>query len=384
MMIDRERAINTFMDLVTIDSVSLQEKQFAEFLRQLFIDMGFEVVEDVKSRKLVAGSSTGNMIVRVPGNADLPTVILCSHMDTVEPGNGIEPIIDASGEWIISKGDTILGADDKGGIAQIIEAVRTLQDAELEHPPLELLFTFGEEIGLLGSKHVDAELLNGEDIYVIDGGPAVGDAYVGGPSSYVVKGEIHGKTAHAATHPEQGVSAVQVLAECITKMPLMKVSEQTSVNISKLFCDSPLNVVPELARFELEIRSADDDEAQNVLQHIEQVLSNVTNHFGAKYTLEVETRMKAFRLNDDAPIIRRFQKVNADLGIPTRSKRSKGGTDLSALLERLDAQGLVLTVGSKNEHSTEEALNIDIFLQCTERLVHLITSYADKTYLESE
>lgn len=380
MMINRERAIATFMELVTIDSVSLRERQFADFLWRLFTDMGFEVVEDVRSREAVAGSSTGNMIVRVPGNPELAPVILCSHMDTVEPGVGIEAGIDEAGEWIVSKGETILGADDKGGIAQIIEAVRTLNDAEIDHPPLELLFTFGEEIGLLGSKHVDAELLRGKDIYVIDGGPAVGDAYVGGPSSYVLKGEIHGKTAHAATHPELGISAVQVLAECITQLPLMKVSEQTSVNIGKVFCDSPLNVVPELTRFEAEIRSADDIEAQVILQRIEQVLKRVTKRFGAEYTLEVETRMKAFRLNEDAPIFQRFQKVNADLGIPTRAKRSKGGTDLSALIERLGGQGLVLTVGSKNEHSVDEALNVDIFLQCTERLVYLIASYADDAY----
>ena len=117
-MINKERAINKFMELVQIDSVSYNERGVADYLINYFSDLGYEVVEDKHSNEKVPKSNAGYVIVRVPGKGDLAnneTLILEAHMDTVEPGNGVKPSISEDGKYVVSDGTTILGADDKAG-----------------------------------------------------------------------------------------------------------------------------------------------------------------------------------------------------------------------------------------------------------------------------
>ncbi len=100
-MINKDRAINKFMELVQIDSVSLNEKGVADYLTRHFSELGYEVVEDKKSNEAVPKSNSGNIIVRIPGVGSMANndiIILEAHMDTVEPGNGVKPSISADGK----------------------------------------------------------------------------------------------------------------------------------------------------------------------------------------------------------------------------------------------------------------------------------------------
>jgi tripeptide aminopeptidase len=142
MMINKERAINKFLELVQIDSVSYHERGVADYLINYFSELGYEVLEDKLSNEKVPLSNAGNVIVKIPGKGALAsqeTLILEAHMDTVEPGNGIKPSITENGKYVVSDGTTILGADDKAGIAQILEVEAVLRENDLSHPPLEFL-----------------------------------------------------------------------------------------------------------------------------------------------------------------------------------------------------------------------------------------------------
>ena len=145
-MINKERLLNTFLEYIQIDSESYHEGAFAARVAADMQAIGCQVYQDSTQDK--SGSEAGNLYCTLPGNTEGKAMIFSAHMDTVVPGKGIEPVIENG--IIRSKGDTVLGGDDKSGIAAIVEAMRTIVEKNLPHPTIEAVFTVCEEIGLKG------------------------------------------------------------------------------------------------------------------------------------------------------------------------------------------------------------------------------------------
>jgi len=375
-MINQQRAIEQFMELVRISSVSLHERPLADYLMVHFQKLGYEVIEDHASKEAIAGASVGNIIVKIPGKGALrtePTILLSAHMDTVEPGENIKPQLSADGTRVVSDGTTILGADDKGGMAQILELVHVLREDEYDHPPLELIFPVCEEIRLLGSRFVDTSLLDAKIVYVLDGGPDVGDVLVGSASIYDVQGKITGKAAHAGVEPDKGISSIQVLAQAITQMKLLKVDEDTSSNIGFVKTDYPLNVVPEVTTFGFEVRSLNDEKASKQLQSMVDALEEATTTAGATLDLDINKVLTAYRLSPDNAVLRHYHQVCAANGIEVRETVSRGGTDLSSYMTH-GLEGVVIATGGESPHTLEEYLDIPIFMRSLKLLLELITT----------
>ena len=144
-MIEKERMTEYVLDLIRIDSLSRKEKEIALKLKHDMEDLGAECFFDDAGSKV--NGNTGNLIVKLKGNkANIEPFLLSSHMDTVGPGEGIKPRLDNG--FIKSDGTTVLGSDDKSGIAVIVEVLRTLRDQNIPHGDIEVAFTICEEIGL--------------------------------------------------------------------------------------------------------------------------------------------------------------------------------------------------------------------------------------------
>ena len=374
-MINKERAVQKFMEIVQIDSVSLNERNIADWLLNHFSSLGYDAVEDLKSNKAVPQSNSGNVIVKIPGNGDKATlapIILQAHMDTVEPGNGIKPHITEDGRYVVSDGTTILGADDKAGIAQILEIVEIIRSHDISHPPLELLFTIGEEVGLFGAFNVDTSLLEGKQAYVLDGGGEPGTAIIGGPDYFDIEGRIIGKAAHAGAHPDQGISSIQVMAHAISTMNLLKIDEDTTTNIGRVICDYPTNVVPEVTTFEMEVRSLDSDKAKKQCQHVIDALETACEQFGATLEYSMSQSIAAYKHDDDHPVLKRYIDMCEKHNLPYRGLVMRGGTDVSGLMANgIDA--IALTAGGEYAHELRERLNIETFVNCIQQVLWLIT-----------
>ncbi|MGL5042514.1 MAG: M20/M25/M40 family metallo-hydrolase [Culicoidibacterales bacterium] len=375
-MINKQRALKMFIELVKIDSVSKNERAIADFLLDYFGKKGYEAIEDFKSKSSIEGATAGNIIVKIPGNGlkkDDQPIMLCAHMDTVEPGNGVKPRFSEDGKFIITDGTTILGADDKGGIAQIIEVVEVLEQTKEAHPPLELLFPVCEEIRLLGSRGLDKSLVSAKVAYVLDGGPNTGDVLVGGPTAYDVFCTIKGKAAHAGVEPELGISTIQVLGHAIANMKLLKVDEDTSSNIGFVKTDYPLNVVPEITTLGFEVRSLKAQKADQQLEHLKKCLMDAANKFGASVKFDVTKVLTAYQTDANNPVLKRYYEICAQNNIEVVETISRGGTDLSSLIGH-GIEGIVIATGGDNLHSVEERLNIEIFLTSLDLLLKLITT----------
>ncbi|MGL4522292.1 MAG: M20/M25/M40 family metallo-hydrolase, partial [Bacilli bacterium] len=170
-MATNERIVETFLELVQIDSESGKERAISDALQAKFKALGCEVLEDDTQSK--TGYGSGNLIVAVPATDEsIETIYFTCHMDTVVPGNGIKPSID--GDYIKSDGTTILGADDKAGISALLEAVEVLKEQNIPHGRIEMIITIGEETGLVGATAFDPKHLTAKYGFALDSDGKVG------------------------------------------------------------------------------------------------------------------------------------------------------------------------------------------------------------------
>ncbi|MEZ5163987.1 MAG: M20/M25/M40 family metallo-hydrolase [Fimbriimonadaceae bacterium] len=148
-MVNQDRLVTLFKELIQINAPARAERECVDYVKNLLTEMGLEVTEDDAGEKI--GGNAGNMIAVHRGNTpNAPTIFLSAHFDTVEPTAGLK-IVEEDGV-IRSDGTTILGADDKGGMAPAIEAIRMLQESGAPHGDIVLAFCVAEEVGLLGRR----------------------------------------------------------------------------------------------------------------------------------------------------------------------------------------------------------------------------------------
>ena len=147
-MINEERILNEFIELVSVPCPSKDEKQEAEMIMAKLREMGLE--PEMDNAHLKTGGTCGNVWAYVKGNVpDAPVLFFEAHMDSVAPTTGTK-VVRKDGV-LYSDGTTTLGGDDKVGIAAMLEAVRALKEDGVAHGDIQLCFTVSEEIGCLGS-----------------------------------------------------------------------------------------------------------------------------------------------------------------------------------------------------------------------------------------
>ena len=194
-MVNKQRLIDEFLELVQIDSPSSKEGKVAQVLVKKLEEIGCEVIIDNAGEK--TGGETGNVIAKLKGNREGKTVLFSSHMDTVSPGEGIKPIIDEAKGIITSDGTTVLGSDDKAGIAAILEGLRNIKENNIDHADIQVVFSIWEEGGLHGAKNLDYSKIDAEYAFVLDSGGSPGEIIVKAPAQDAIKVKITGKPAHA-------------------------------------------------------------------------------------------------------------------------------------------------------------------------------------------
>jgi len=220
-MVNRDRLADTFRFLVEIDSVSKEEAAISKEIQKILESMGAKIFIDNAGDR--AGGNTGNLIARFEGNAAAPVLLLNAHMDTVQPGKGVKPILKDG--IFTTDGTTILGADDKSAIAILVETIRILHENDLSFGPIELVFTICEEIGLQGAKHLDFSLITAKYGYALDATDTEG-IITRAPAANKVEFKVHGKDAHAGAAPEKGINAIFLASQAIAGLRLVELTER--------------------------------------------------------------------------------------------------------------------------------------------------------------
>ena len=349
-----ERLINTFLDLVKINSVSKDEKSLALELKSRLEKMGFETYIDDADKK--SGSNTGNLIAKLKGNKNVPPIMLSAHMDTVNPGYNIKPqIIDGV---IRSDGTTILGADDKAGIAAILEAVTYIIENNIPHGPIEIVFTICEEIGLLGAKYLDHSKLQSKHAFVFDSSGEVGTVIIQGPAQKLINASIKGKAAHAGLNPEKGIDAIAVAARAISNMKLGRIDNETTANVGIIRGGHSTNIVCDLLELEAEARSLKTEKLDNQVKHMIQCLEDECKKAHAQLEIDIQDCYDAFSIDLNDPILEVVESAMKNAGIDYKPRSTGGGSDTN-ILNKSGIKAVTLGIGMTDSHSTEESITID-------------------------
>lgn len=356
-MINRDRLVSTFLELVQIDSPSGQEGEIAQCLTADLMSLGLTVERD----------ATGNIISRLAGKG-IPTLV-CAHMDTVEPGRGVKPVFEKG--IITSDGTTILGADDKSGVAVILEVLRVLVERGLPHPPLEVVLTVSEEQGLKGSKGLNLSELRAQEGIVLDGGGEIGTIVVSAPSQDKIWAVVHGRAAHAGVEPEKGINAIVVASEAIAAMPLGRIDEETTANIGRIQGGTATNIIPDRVEIAGEARSRDEGKLESQVKAMTEALRKAAKRHGATVEIDVRRSYSTFKLSEDDSIVRRAVAAAKSLGLRPALVPSGGGSDANVF----NAGGIAtinISTGMEQVHTTEERIAVADMVKCAEFLMAII------------
>lgn len=339
-MIQKQRLIQTFLDLVVIDSPSGNEKEVAK-----------EVLERLKKLGAKADfDNYGNVIGKFNGIGE--PFMLNAHLDTVEPGRGIKPIV--NGEKITSDGKTILGADPKAGVAAILEAIESLNEDGEKYRPIDVVFTLGEETGLYGSINLDYKQLRAKQGITFDGEHKVTNICISSPGYNRVDATVIGRGAHAGAEPEKGISAIAIVSELISRLKLGRIDEETTANIGLITGGSARNAVPEKVTFEGEVRSRNLDKLEKHSSHFQEVFKMMGEKYKeAKVELVMEREFNPYLLDENHGVIKHIVKTMKKMGLKPVLEHSGGGTDVN-IFNTHGIQAVVVGVGTYEAHTTRE------------------------------
>lgn len=343
--------IEEFIELVETSSETGNEGEIAKLLLHKLEELGFSVIEDDAKEK--TGFGAGNLIATKSGNPDKPKLLFSVHMDTVTPGENVKAVI--SGDIISSQGETILGADDKAGIAALFEAVRRTKDTD--HGQLQIVISVGEESGLVGAKVLDPALLDSDFGYALDSDGEVGGIVIGAPYQAKLWTTITGKPAHAGVAPEKGISAITVAAKSISAMSLGRIDDETTANIGRFEGGKATNIVCPEVNILSEARSLEESKLNAQVDHMVQTFAETANSLGAKAETRTELMYPGFSYGESDQVVVYAKEVIETLGLPLELKRSGGGSDAN-ILNGLGVPTVILAVGYEEIHTTNETMPI--------------------------
>jgi tripeptide aminopeptidase len=370
MMINRERLLAEFLELVQIDSETGHEEKIAPVLKQKFAELGLEVYEDNSQPRTHYGS--GNLICTLQGNTEGPDIYFTSHMDTVTPGKGVKPIVKEDG-YVYSDGTTILGSDDKAGIAALLEGIRVLKENQIPHGKIQFVITIGEESGLVGSRALEHEKVTAEFGFCFDSNGQVGKAVIAAPYQMKIFAKIHGKTAHAGVNPEAGISAITVASHAVSKMKLGRIDPETTANIGKFAGgrDTATNIVVDFVEIEAEARSLVEEKVLAQTEHMKKCFEEAAAQFGASVEFNSYLQYTGYKYSEEDKIVQIAKKAIEAIGREPIFFASGGGSDAN-VISGYGIPTLNMAVGYERIHTTEERIAISELEKAAELFVSLV------------
>jgi tripeptide aminopeptidase len=379
--VNKQRLLESFMEMVKIDSPSREEAVFAAYLEKELTSLGFTVVIDDSASE--TGSNTGNLIAKLPRFPESPVttgassagIILAAHMDCVEPCRRIEPVVENG--FVKSQGDTILSADDKAGIATILEALRSVIEQGLPRPEITVLFTTGEELSLLGAKALCIDLLDKDaPCFVFDAGGPPATIVIGAPFHYTFNATFTGKAAHAGANPEAGTSAIQMAAAAIAALQLGRLDEHTTANIGIIEGGRETNIVPDTCVVVGECRSLFEERVKACCDDIAAALEAGAEQFSGSVEIEWELDYPGSLYEEDDSLVCKLKEIARSVSLASATAFSGGGADANVLQAR-GISSITLGIGMEDYHGLDEKIAVGDLEDNTRFIEAIISAFVD-------
>lgn len=389
-LIDPRRALDHLLDFLAIEGLSGRERGVAETIRRKLQRAGCRpswMRHDGVGARAPIDLEIGNLIVELPGQNGRELGrrrLFMGHMDTVPLCRGA--IAEVRGKRIVSRGATALGGDNRTAVAALVTMIETLLERRLPHPPLTVLFTVAEEVGLWGARLVDLEDLGGAAMgFNVDGGKP-GRIITGAIGADRWEVEVRGRSSHAGLAPEEGISAGLIAGRAISQVArggwFGKVDQRGRTgtsNVGRIHGGEANNQVMDRLRVTGESRSHDvgfiDRITSAYRQAFEEAARSVTDHRGRCGSVEFssERDYEPFQMGDDSPPVALALRCARKLRLRPRTVTADGGLDANYL----NAKGLptvTLGAGQHRPHTVDEYVDIHEYQRGCELLVTIASA----------
>ena len=363
-----ERLTNRFIEMCKIWGEGKKEVGIANYVTNFFENLGYTVTVDDAHKQF--GGDQGNIFIKIDGAIDKRAIMLSSHMDTVKTGGDVEPII--NGEYIESRGDTILGADDRAGIAAIMEVVETIKEKSISHRPLFLAITVAEEIGLLGARYCNITSDDAEFGVILDTTGPIGKIVNSAPFHDSWKIEIKGKAAHAGISPEDGINAILIASKLIEKLPNGRIDFETTANVAQIRGGSANNIVPETVTIYGECRSLSRDKIEKLAEDIENSSKILAKETNSTIKFINEREYDGYSIDENSVVITELKKAAIAIGKEPVVMGTGGGSDANYFNQK-GITSAVISCGMDRVHSNRERIKIRDLHDTADLVLALIT-----------
>ncbi|MEO9021242.1 MAG: peptidase T [Ginsengibacter sp.] len=413
--INKDSVANRFMRYVQIDTQSdpqsgrhpstEKQKDLSKILAEELTQIGITDAEM---------DDYGYVYATVPSNSDkknVPVICFCSHVDTAPDcsGTGVKPILHKNydggdivlpddkaqvisitnhpylkahvGSGVITaSGRTLLGADDKSGVAAIMQAVEYLVNhPEIKHGEIKILFTPDEEIGE-GTAKLDMKRLGAQFGYTLDGGEAgsLEDETFSADAARII---INGVIAHPGYAKNKLVNALKVGAEILHALPTNEWAPEATEKKEGFVHPTRFEGIAERSVLEFIVRDFDDDKLREHGERLKKIAEEVVNHYkGAtiEFTIHEQYRNMKKVLNKYPQVAQYAGEAIMRAGLEVTTESIRGGTDGS----RLSYMGLPcpnLFTGMQGIHSKQEWIGVNDMAKAAETVVHLSMIWEEKS-----
>ena len=411
-MMDKQHIIKRFISYVTVDTESdpnnpafpSTEKQW-NLARQLETELTSIGLEDVEL------DENCYLMATLPSNLDyeVPTIGFVSHIDTSPDftGANVNPqiienydggditlhkdlgIVLSPSEFddlllykgqtlITTDGTTLLGADDKAGVTEIVSAMEYLiQHPEIKHGKIRICFTPDEEVGK-GAHKFDVKKFGAEWAYTMDGSQ-IGELEYENFNAASAKVVVKGKIVHPGYAKGKMINAILIANRFIAALPADEVPEKTE-GYEGFFHLHTINGNVDGASLEYIVRDHDMDRFQNRKALLTKIAADLNTEFG-KELISVEIKDQYFNMKEKVEpmmhIVDIAKEVMEDLNIEPIIKPIRGGTDGS----QLSYIGLPcpnIFAGGHNFHGRYEYVPVESIMKASEVIVGIATKVAQK------
>lgn len=328
-----------FFELVKIDSPSGEEGLVSDFLENWLTKLGFFVKKD----------AVGNIYA---SSGDSPRFFLCAHMDTVEPGRGIKPVVIDG--IVYSDGETVLGADNKASICSIVIAVTEFVNKHGKLPDIEIVFSVKEETGG-GIEFFNFDWLKSRRGLIFDFAKPLGKVVLAAPYIYNFYVKFVGKPAHSS-RPEDGVNSQIAAIKFLTSVEVGRFDEEeTTINIGKISSGSGINTIPEVTLVEGEVRSTNHEKFLYWLEKIEKLAKDSVEGSLVKMEYKTDGYCPGYKLDKNSSIVSSVVKILEEKELVVEYVQSTGVSDANSF-NGAGLEVLNLSDGVCDPHTKKESI----------------------------
>jgi len=384
----RDQALKDLLDLLNIDGPPGQEAEVAAFLRQALIEIGLtptDIFIDRAQEQSEYGGDTGNLIARIDSKRSGPPLLFSTHMDTVPDAVGCQPRLDETNRRIVNDASgTALGGDNRTGCAALLHLARNLMCGDRDHRPLVLAFFIQEEVGLVGARGVDLEILGAPDMgFNIDGGrPDHFVTSVIGTQRFTI--DISGLPAHAGSRPQEGVSAAVIAARALADLDrggwhgkIVKDTNNGSANVGTLAGGQGTNVVMPTLHLLAEARSHDPAFRRHIIDTWKTAFTGaateVANSAGQMGSVAFGPgpTYEAFALTDEEPVVQIALAAAKTCGMQAQTLSNDGGMDANWIVAH-GINTVTFGAGQRQIHTADEWIDLDDFERACDLVLALV------------